>query len=29
VVELVRMIQQKVREKFGVEIQPEPNFIGV
>ena len=27
--ELVRMIQQKVREKFGVEIQPEPNFIGV
>jgi UDP-N-acetylmuramate dehydrogenase len=29
VVELVRMIQQKVREKFGVEIQPEPNFIGL
>jgi UDP-N-acetylmuramate dehydrogenase len=29
VLELVRMIQQKVREKFGVEIQPEPNFIGM
>ena len=29
VLELVRMIQQKVREKFGMEIQPEPNFIGV
>ena len=29
VLELVRMIQQKVREKFGVEIQPEPNLIGV
>jgi UDP-N-acetylmuramate dehydrogenase len=28
VVELVRMIQAKVREKFGVEIHPEPNFIG-
>ena len=28
VVELVRMIQEKVREKFGVEIHPEPNFIG-
>lgn len=28
VIELVRMIQQRVREKFGVEIQPEPNFIG-
>jgi UDP-N-acetylmuramate dehydrogenase len=29
VLELVQMIQQKVREKFGVEIQPEPNLIGV
>ena len=28
VVELVRMIQDGVREKFGVELQPEPNFIG-
>lgn len=28
VVELVRMIQEKVREEFGVEIHPEPNFIG-
>jgi UDP-N-acetylmuramate dehydrogenase len=28
VVELVRMIQDGVREKFGVEIHPEPNFIG-
>ncbi|HEX8410219.1 MAG TPA: UDP-N-acetylmuramate dehydrogenase [Thermoanaerobaculia bacterium] len=28
VVELVRMIQGKVREAFGVEIHPEPNFIG-
>lgn len=28
VVELVRMIQRRVREKFGVELQPEPNFIG-
>ena len=28
VVELVTMIQESVREKFGVEIQPEPNFIG-
>jgi UDP-N-acetylmuramate dehydrogenase len=26
--ELVRMIQEKVREKFGVELHPEPNFIG-
>ena len=26
--ELVRMIQDRVREKFGVEIHPEPNFIG-
>jgi UDP-N-acetylmuramate dehydrogenase len=29
VVELVRMIQQRVRETFGVEIHPEPNFIGL
>jgi UDP-N-acetylmuramate dehydrogenase len=28
VLELVRMIQGGVRETFGVEIQPEPNFIG-
>ena len=28
VVELVRKIQDGVREKFGVELQPEPNFIG-
>ena len=28
VVELVRLIQSKVRENFGVELQPEPNFIG-
>lgn len=28
VVELVGMIQQKVREAFGVEMHPEPNFIG-
>jgi UDP-N-acetylmuramate dehydrogenase len=28
VLELVAMIQGKVREKFGIEIQPEPNFIG-
>jgi UDP-N-acetylmuramate dehydrogenase len=28
VVELVRMIQEQVREQFGVELQPEPNFIG-
>jgi UDP-N-acetylmuramate dehydrogenase len=26
--ELVEMIQGSVREKFGVEIHPEPNFIG-
>jgi UDP-N-acetylmuramate dehydrogenase len=25
--ELVAMIQEKVREEFGVEIHPEPNFI--
>ncbi|MGZ4808775.1 MAG: UDP-N-acetylmuramate dehydrogenase [Thermoanaerobaculia bacterium] len=29
VLELVRMIQRAVREKFGVEIHPEPNFIGL
>jgi UDP-N-acetylmuramate dehydrogenase len=28
VVELVTMIQEQVREKFGIDIQPEPNFIG-
>jgi UDP-N-acetylmuramate dehydrogenase len=28
VLELVAMIQGRVQEKFGVEIQPEPNFIG-
>lgn len=28
VLELVRMIQARVRESFGVEIHPEPNFIG-
>jgi UDP-N-acetylmuramate dehydrogenase len=28
VLELVRMIQEKVRGDFGVEIHPEPNFIG-
>ena len=28
VVELVELIQRRVREKFGVEIHPEPNFIG-
>ena len=28
VVELVRRIQAQVREQFGVEIHPEPNFIG-
>ncbi len=26
--ELVEMVQKRVREKFGVELQPEPNFIG-
>ena len=26
--ELVEMIQGQVREKFGIEIHPEPNFIG-
>jgi UDP-N-acetylmuramate dehydrogenase len=29
VVELVKLIQGKVRECFGVEMHPEPNFIGV
>jgi UDP-N-acetylmuramate dehydrogenase len=29
VVELVAMIQGRVRERFGVEIHPEPNFIGL
>ncbi|MGZ5445144.1 MAG: UDP-N-acetylmuramate dehydrogenase [Thermoanaerobaculia bacterium] len=29
VVELVRMIQDRVREVFGVEMHPEPNFVGV
>jgi UDP-N-acetylmuramate dehydrogenase len=28
IVELVRKVQDGVREKFGVELQPEPNFIG-
>ena len=28
VLELVQMIQSKVRETFGVELHPEPNFIG-
>ena len=28
VLELVEMIQSKVREMFGVELHPEPNFIG-
>jgi len=28
VLELVRMIQAAVREKFGIELQPEPVFIG-
>lgn len=28
VVELVKRIQDGVRERFGVELQPEPNFIG-
>jgi len=26
--ELVKMVQDRVREQFGVEIHPEPNFIG-
>jgi UDP-N-acetylmuramate dehydrogenase len=29
VIELVRMIQAKVRDAFGIDIQPEPNFIGI
>lgn len=29
VLELVRMIQGQVRERFGVELHPEPNFIGL
>ena len=28
VIELVKIIQNGVREKFGVDIHPEPNFIG-
>jgi UDP-N-acetylmuramate dehydrogenase len=28
VLELVGMIQDRVREEFGVELRPEPNFIG-
>src|SRR5688500_4120767 len=28
VVELVRMIQERVRGQFGIERHPEPNFIG-
>ena len=28
VVELVRLIQNRVREAYGVEMQPEPAFIG-
>ncbi|HEY6844200.1 MAG TPA: UDP-N-acetylmuramate dehydrogenase [Thermoanaerobaculia bacterium] len=28
VLELVRMIQDAVREKFGVPLHPEPNFVG-
>jgi UDP-N-acetylmuramate dehydrogenase len=28
VTELVRMIQERVREQFGIEIHPEPNFVG-
>jgi UDP-N-acetylmuramate dehydrogenase len=28
VVELVRRIQSAVRERFGVELHPEPNFVG-
>ncbi len=26
--ELVKMVQDRVREQFGIEIHPEPNFIG-
>jgi UDP-N-acetylmuramate dehydrogenase len=28
VLALVELIQSRVREKFGIELQPEPNFIG-
>jgi UDP-N-acetylmuramate dehydrogenase len=28
VLELVRMVQERVRQTFGIEIYPEPNFIG-
>jgi UDP-N-acetylmuramate dehydrogenase len=28
VVELVTMIQERVKEAFGIEIHPEPNFVG-
>jgi UDP-N-acetylmuramate dehydrogenase len=28
VLELVKLVQDGVREKFGVEINPEPNFVG-
>jgi UDP-N-acetylmuramate dehydrogenase len=28
ILELVKMIQDRVRERFGVEMHPEPNFIG-
>lgn len=28
VVELVTMVQDRVRQQFGIEIHPEPNFIG-
>jgi UDP-N-acetylmuramate dehydrogenase len=29
VLSLVRMIQRAVHQRFGIEIQPEPNFIGI
>lgn len=29
VLELVRMIQSRVREAYGVEMHPEPNFVGL
>jgi UDP-N-acetylmuramate dehydrogenase len=29
VVELVQLIQSRVREQFGIELHPEPNFIGL
>jgi len=28
IIALVKLIQEKVRERFGVELHPEPNFIG-